>query len=70
KLFGISDSEMGMVLGKVVRTSGSGTEMGITGGGIGVALETVGFEILGFENLEHDYFELKDLDFHENYFPD
>ncbi|GJR93475.1 putative reverse transcriptase domain-containing protein [Tanacetum coccineum] len=34
------------------------------------ALEKVGFEILDFENSEHDYFELENLDYHKNYFPD
>ncbi|GKD11905.1 hypothetical protein Tco_1196312 [Tanacetum coccineum] len=34
RLFGISDSRMGVVLGKVFGTSGSGIEMGMTGGGI------------------------------------
>ncbi|GKF29675.1 hypothetical protein Tco_0096017, partial [Tanacetum coccineum] len=73
KLFRISDSGMGVVLGKIVGTLGSRIEMGITRGEglVGIegpslkthsknlaldyeALEKVGFEILDFENSEHD----------------
>ncbi|GJS93139.1 hypothetical protein Tco_0800107 [Tanacetum coccineum] len=33
-------------------------------------IEKVGFEILDFKILEHDCFELENLDYHENCFPD